>query len=351
MNTYTLTKAMINSAVSRGIDQMEKDPKRSVRRLADLGKEFSKGGFHEQVFSVIQELLSNENSQYYDMMANLLKNSDHEAMRIFGMDVGYMSWTYGARLLRKRQEKSGVSMPWAVMLRYDPQKKDGLTLNDIDRLVEQGHALGINSYMIRENFDPNEDFGILYLFQKYPDCAFFWVRETGRMSAAHIEFLKDCKNVLTILPVGDMETMLTAHLMRDQQLIYAFYGLYRDEDDLKELFSGISFNKVLTSETAIYILIAQDDAQVNAENRCYNSRLSQEHPVLMSDYYGDCAALSRAAIGTPAVIEIGADKKIIRPFSKAGNDFSFEKDLMEELTKVMDPYPASGSEAPLPDAQ
>ena len=58
---------MIESAVAHGLKEIEEDPKRSARRLVDLGKQFSKNRFQDLVFSVMQELLDNENSAYYDM--------------------------------------------------------------------------------------------------------------------------------------------------------------------------------------------------------------------------------------------------------------------------------------------
>ena len=55
MNTYAITRAMIESAVAHGLKEIEEDPKRSARRLVDLGKQFSKNRFQDLVFSVMQE--------------------------------------------------------------------------------------------------------------------------------------------------------------------------------------------------------------------------------------------------------------------------------------------------------
>ena len=119
MNTYLMKKAMIETAVDRGIKEMEDDPKRSIRRLTDLGKQFSRNRFQETVFSVMQELLNNENSAYYDMMHNLIKNSEKESLKKFGVNFGYMSWSYGAARVREKETKEGVLIPWTIMLRYD----------------------------------------------------------------------------------------------------------------------------------------------------------------------------------------------------------------------------------------
>ncbi len=329
---------MISSTVNRGIESMEEDPKRSIRRLADLGRRFSKSSFHDQVFSVIQELLSNEDSHYYDMIANLLKNSDHEALRTFGLNIGYMSWTYGARIIRKEQKENGICIPWAIKLRYDSREEGGMTLEDIDHLISQGVSLRIYSYMIRHSYDPQENYAIFDLFQKYPDCTFMWVRDSGRLTAAQIEFLKECRNTLTILPCEDQETLLTAHLIRSQKIIFALSSRYRTEEDITNNFTGTPLDKVLSSETGIYMQLAEDDAELSAEPLCYNSRLEQRHPVLITDYYGDCASIGRAAVDNTVVLEIGADGKVIRPAFKAGMSFGFDKDLLTALREIMPAY-------------
>ena len=120
MNTYTVTKAMIDATVERGIRDMQEDPHRSMRRLADIGRQFSRGRFQEYSFSIIQELLQNENSAYYDMVQNVLRNSDHRTLRVFGVNTTYLTWTYGARRIREFEQENGFCVSCSVMLRYDP---------------------------------------------------------------------------------------------------------------------------------------------------------------------------------------------------------------------------------------
>ena len=96
---------MIETAVKHGFREMREDPERSLRQLADLGKQFSKNRFQEDIFSVIQEALSNEDSAYYSMIENALNNFDETALETFGTNVGYNAWTCGARNLDPEEHR------------------------------------------------------------------------------------------------------------------------------------------------------------------------------------------------------------------------------------------------------
>ena len=43
MNSQDITRALIDTTVARAMVEMDADPKRSVRKLCDLGRQFSRG--------------------------------------------------------------------------------------------------------------------------------------------------------------------------------------------------------------------------------------------------------------------------------------------------------------------
>ena len=211
-----MKKAMIESAVSQGIRQMKEDPERAARRMVDLGKQFSHNRFQDMIFSVIQELLDNDRSSYYDMLHNLLKNTDEKAIQKFGVNFGYMGWTYGASLIREKEKACGHCIPWAVTFRYDPAGKKGLTAAQLEDLIGQGQKLGIYVYYIRE-MGASGGHTLLEVFERCRDCAFVAFSHSGCLTAAQIEILKLCKNTVISLPVDDPESMLTASLLRTRR--------------------------------------------------------------------------------------------------------------------------------------
>lgn len=340
MNTYLMKKAMIEAAVDRGIKDMEDDPERSLRRLTDLGKQFSKNRFQEMVFSVMQELLDNENSAYYDMMHNVLKNSDHDALKKFGVNFGYMGWTYGAGKLRKIEAEQGFRIPWTMLLRYDPScdSEGGLTIDRLAKLMEQGQELGIYVYFIRQTGDDNDSYQLLTLLERYKECAYVWFKDNGRLTAAQIQMLKLCKNTVVSLPLEDPETTLTAALLKDQKIPFSLHTGYSSEKDFDE--SGLSryMENVLTTETCFFFLIANDDATYSAAKMAYDSRLQQKYPCLIMDYYGDAESITKIVCEHDSMLEIDTDGRILLPDKAKGEPFPFELPLADALKTVMPPF-------------
>jgi hypothetical protein len=344
LNTYTITKAMIASTVAHGIRSMEEDPKRSVRRLADLGKQFSKSRFQEEVFGIMQELLENENSSYYDMVANILKNTNHEAIKEFGVNMGYASWTYGARQLRSEETKCGHALPPTLMLRYcsetsrESSDKQVLTVDAIRKLVEEGQKLGIYSYYIREVGNASDSYDMLEIMQRNPECAFIFCRAAGRLTAAQIQLLKLCRNTMTVLPADDPETALTAPMLRDQKILFGLSMIYSAGEDNKTALEN-AMKSVISTEAAFFITIADESASCDeikaAAKLCYDSRFKQEYPCFIVDYYGDTSSLFNKMVNHRELLEIGADGRIIRPLSDAGEVFPMDIPLKDALEKVM----------------
>lgn len=332
MNTYLLKKAMIATAVTRGMKDLDEDPKRSVRRLCDLGRQFSKNRFHNLVFSVMQEVLHNEDSAYYDMVRSVLSNINHEAVREFGTNFGYMSWAYGAGRLRSRQDETGIQIPWTIMMRYDEDRE--LTIERMARIIEEGQSLGIYAYFIRQSGSASDSYEILELLERYKDCAFFWMRGNGRLTAAQIQMLKVCPNTVVSLPVEDGESLLTAALLRDQKIAFAMHALYRDETDKGTVDHNMEV--ILATATSMFFLIADDGTKKSLREECYNSRLEQRYPCIMMDYYGDAVSISRTLAEHSRILEIGCDGRIIRPSGKEGRPFSFDLPLLDALKECMD---------------
>ncbi len=330
---------MIEAAVSRGIRDMSEDPERSVRRLADLGRQFSANRFQSQIFSVIQELLDNENSAYYDMVHNLLKNSDEETLKRFGINFGYMSWTFGARILRKKQEELGFCLPWSMRLRYDAQNPDRFTVKELSSIIQQGQELGIYAYFIRETGNSSETYELLDLIEHYKDSAFVWLRNSGRLTAAQIQMLKVCKNTVVSLPVEDPESFLTAALLRDQKVVYAFHYSYDGSTGIDDF--PVIFDRLIAIESPIFFAVAKDNSDVSAAAQCYQSRLDQKFPFLTLDYYGDGVSISKVIAEHPYLFEVGEDKRVLLPDGSKGAKIDAATPLVEIFKQCMPAYSTS----------
>ncbi|WP_130836301.1 hypothetical protein [Lachnoclostridium sp. Marseille-P6806] len=343
MNTYSITKAMIESAVDHGIRSMEEDPGRSIRRLCDLGKQFSKNRFQNDVFDVMQEVLSNENSSYYDLVDNTLRNVDHSAIRIFGMGFGYSSWVYGGRIIRRLEQAEGIALPLTPILRYQPGLSDGTSPEDIARLIHDGMELGIYSWFIREVGPAAESYELIDIFRSYPDCSFVYLRPTGRLTAAQVQMLRQCRNLMVALPSTDLETALTALLLRDQKILFSISSPYGKNTGRLDF--ETSMRHVIGTEAPIFLPVAEDGTPQEdidaSEKLCYQSRLDQKYPTCIIDFYGDTAGLTNRIAGHRELLEISEDRRVLRPFAAAGRRFPLELPLLEALRQVMPALDAS----------
>ncbi len=341
MNKHTITKAMINAAVSRGLKEMEEDPKRSVRRLADLGRQFSNSRFQNTVFSIMQEILANEDSPYYDMMATLLKNTDHDALRTFGINIGYNGWTYGARLLRSQEESCHFALPSEPYLHYDNTDSKGMNIAAMDQLITKGTELGIYIYHILEEGACADSYELVNFMSKYADCAFMWYRPRGRLTAAQIQMMKGCKNAVVVLPADDPESALTASLLRDQKILFAISQSYTSKDvdaALQEKESSVllaSLRTAIAAESTFLFLMADESDGSVLGKQCYEARLHPKSPCFPIDCYADVKNISRIIVDHETMLELDADGRILQPADHKGEAFDFAKSLEESLQAIM----------------
>lgn len=48
---------------------------------------------------MIQGVLSNLDSSYYNVVSDIIDNIDHNIIKTFGMNIGFNSWTEGVKRL------------------------------------------------------------------------------------------------------------------------------------------------------------------------------------------------------------------------------------------------------------
>ena len=143
LSPYSLTRKIIESTVTRGISDIQSDSKRAVRRLADLGKHFSKTKVHNGVFSIMQDILKNEDSPYYEAVSQIVDTVEISILKKFGLNFGYNSLTFGASKINKLVEECEYRIPWIIDFFWNPTLDSGLNLTHIDTIIKQGKELGI----------------------------------------------------------------------------------------------------------------------------------------------------------------------------------------------------------------
>ena len=237
MNSQDITRALIDTTVARAMVEMDADPKRSVRKLCDLGRQFSRGRFQNQIFAIFQDLLRNDESPYYQAIDFLLRSNDPEALRQFGINIGYNSFTYGAQILRQKQKELSFAVPWVVKLRLDSRIPDTYDSSFFASVVRTGLTYGIYSYQLR-SMDHHEDMeSYLAVIQSHPECAFLWFLSDTPLTEKQQKLLLSCPNLMVSLPIDAPSTASMAKALRRQRTLFGMHKVYQDADAAAYLLS------------------------------------------------------------------------------------------------------------------
>ena len=152
MNSQDITRALIDTTVARAMVEMDADPKRSVRKLCDLGRQFSRGRFQNQIFAIFQDLLRNDESPYYQAIDFLLRSNDPEALRQFGINIG-LAFQLQDDLLDVYGDTAtfGKNIGGDILC----NKKTFMLINAL-RLASNTQKAELNSWIGKKTFDPAE---------------------------------------------------------------------------------------------------------------------------------------------------------------------------------------------------
>lgn len=196
MKSDAMTRTFISAAVDKGFKDIERDPKRSVRQLVDLGTFFAKGRFQRYFFDIFGEMLRNEHSSYYKWIHDLVVDADQKQLKTFGMNLAYNSWTVGAKTVRALEQTEGHNVPWTIVFRMD--KGGTLSVEMLDDVIRQGRSMGIYCYVFfcSESYSPLQ---LAPLFRRYRDCAFMAFLQENQVDEPLAETMLEVKNTLACI--------------------------------------------------------------------------------------------------------------------------------------------------------
>ena len=335
MEGKNYTRVLIETVVDRGIRDVTDDPKRSLRRLADMGKQFSEGRFQKASFGHITNLLKNDDSPYYKMLEDFLATVDHKAIKTFGLNMGYNSWTYGARLIRKESESRGYMLPWVVQIHYDSDNTSRLKADDLNSIIDRLSPLGVNTYVIIKEHGLPDDPALTDVLIKHPECAFFLFINDAQISNEQAENLKESGNTVISVNIAAGDAMNTCHRLKEIKALYVVHYQYTT-DEVEKLSYGAYIDSWLSYGSAFIFLIQKDSDKGVAGKFAKKSRMEQEYPILVWDVYADIRLVNEMISDMPFIFEISSDGDIIYP---SGTDINIlDTDIITALERTAPPY-------------
>lgn len=260
----SISRLLIETVVKKALRDAKDSPERAIRNLVDMAMYFSEGSSQRSFFSVVQELLCNEQSVYYPLIQDVLNHADEERILAFGMNVGYNSCTLGAKQIRSIEKEEGFNVPWSLSLEID-----GRTYPDRERayrsLVEQGAALGIYNYLIFPAAQPQS---LLSLPGAYPDCAFTLFCSGEDLTEDFLDEAGAIANLLLVVRYGeDVEDVCSR--LRSRGLLYSIYIPY-GEQDVPAITSGEYFACAESLHSPLTVFVPINGCPAQARRAVYD---------------------------------------------------------------------------------
>jgi len=257
-------KVVIETIVKRALDELQKAPERSCRRLVDMALNFSDGRFQRDFFAAAQTMLEDEYSPYYDLVQDIADNVNREKLLRFGVNIGYNSCTMGAKTIREIEDTEGFNVPWclfwqldALRLRQNFQRCSGI--------IDQAEKLGIYTWQFFCSGDVSE---YLRLAKEHPHCAFVLYIEPETVTMPLIYSASAVDNLMFVIRYTE-ETEEVCSLMRGNKLLYSVYHEY-SADNAEEILNGELCARLEALHPAFVGLLPEKDCPVNIRNEIYD---------------------------------------------------------------------------------
>ncbi len=291
-----ITRAIIDSTVDRGLREIDEDPKRSVRKLTDLGRLFTKGRFTDEIYALVQDLLHNDDSPYYTAIERLLRHTSKQNLKTFGINIGYNGLNIGGKIDRSTAGSRAYRTPWLISIRVNPSIPNSMSVSEVENVIGQAKPLGIYCFAIRLEGSLLSLNSLLDVINKYKDCAFFFIIPDQKLTPIHLENIQNCHSALFLIHTESPFAAANAEALRRQKSFFGAYSFYDDQSAASWL-TGKRIKEFLPYEVPVAVLLADDTCSAKNQMRiakyCRTSRMHPEYPLLIFDSIGDICAIDR----------------------------------------------------------
>lgn len=263
----SMSRILIETTVRQTLKGLKENPKRSIRNLVDMALHFSEGRFQSHFFQTASTMLEHEESAYYTLIEDAVKNIETEHLVTFGMNLGYNSCTWGAQHIRMNEKRLGFNIPWTVLFLMDaPQYSAHLPQYDL--AIQEGEQLGICSWMLLSHSDPMDLFPLI---EHHPDSAFFLFCRPEDMTPAILDKIIPLKHLMTVVR-WDTGADKACTMLRNAQLPYSVYYPYA-EKDLQCILRGDLFCETQQLHPLFTALAAKPGCPLNIQHLAHQAAI------------------------------------------------------------------------------
>jgi len=294
MRKDALMHITIHNIVKNRLNKVNLDTNRSLRQLIDYGKTFSTGRFQKYYLDLIQGVLKNDNSNYFELIKKLTKETDQNRVLDFFINLGYDSWTYNASIIREQTEKLNVKIPWLITLDTD----ENTTLTNEEYIVSQAKDLGINSFIINTNSRLCLERS-LKLASEFPRACFF----IKTKAALCEDFPKESpNNCFILLDLDDNFSLSTYQELKQQKLLIGSYSKKINCQNIEEVIKENSKKGIL------FTFVNNEKPNEKLYKEVLRIRNQLTYPMILVDIFEDFMEVNQIISNNNTTLEISNNK-------------------------------------------
>ena len=290
---------IIELAVDKGLQDMREDLHRGVRNLVDLGSVFAQGNLQQDFFERVKTILKNKKSPYFSLISHFVHNVDHRVLKTCGINLGYNSWIYGAKKIRKYGKAGTANIPWFLVFDFRQRAEAALAPAEISAVLTSAKELGIycGIFFVNKEFELE---ALIPVLSEHRDNIFLLFAPAESETAAVAESVVQAANIILVLETDpDNYSWLNktaAELLFSKKCLYGAYTFYHD-DNLDSIMTG-SYGRLLENLKCPFAFLVRKPSGSLQKEEQFTEFLKQARDLktnrfFLMDFYKDLSYVNQ----------------------------------------------------------
>jgi len=312
---HRLVRQTINIAVSKAMEDMKSNTKRSLRNLIDLGLLFSQSENQKWFFNAAKKIISNPRNPYNILASRIIAEVDNDTVKKVGLNLGYSSLTYGANKLRNRQESMHCPITWLLL--FDISEASPEFFHLIGNLIHEGQELGIYSYVFCPH-EANDIRAICEIAKQFEECLFIFKVPSDLISEQTAESLGKIHNAMISVQVdgadfGRESDRNAFRLLKQNRCLYGFHVSY-NEDNMGNVTAPEYIRSAISLGNMFGVYIAENGVSDACRDTVYafacRERGENGQPLIAMEWFRDMQYISEKILSGDGYMAVNLVKKV-----------------------------------------
>lgn len=183
---HKTARMTVSGAIDVVYKQVDKNREDAIIKLVDLMEKYMSDEKMDINYDKARMMIRDKNGTLNHYINRVIDEVDPHVLKTMALNLGFESFLYGTKTIRKMREKYNCNVPWLILM--DPTSacnlhctgcwaaeygnKLNLTFEEMDHVVEQGKELGVYFYMFTGGEPLVRKVDLIKLCEKHNDCAF-----------------------------------------------------------------------------------------------------------------------------------------------------------------------------------